>query len=491
VAKTSGASLRRRASFSNLGFVLNNGIIIHIANTVSMAKSAKKILILLITPLVFLFGTARLAADLSRAQSTDDLEKQAADLAAQQSELQQRLNAIENQIADYQQGLKSIQGQKNTLQNKISRLDSQKSILELRAEATDLQLNDLYAEAAMTGAYIDDSTDKAQRAEKQIGELLNIISRNDNERSFFDSLLSRDNLSDVITEFKYDGLILGGLSDSLAGLKQLKQNLSKRADDLARERSDIQNLRAIQQLQLESLADATAEQAVLLASANNEEGAYRAGLENARETAAKIRSRIYNLMDALEQINFGQAVQIAEWAGGQTGVRAAFLLAILTQESNLGKNVGTCNRAGDPPSKSYKAVMNPTRDQPIFLGLMKQLGRDPDNTPISCPMHDKNGNQIGWGGAMGPAQFIPSTWAGYSDKVTAITGHPADPWDIRDAFLAAAIKLGHDGAASQDGEWAAAMRYFSGGTDARFSFYGDQVVARADKYQQDIDKLDN
>ena len=31
-------------------------------------------------------------------------------------------------------------------------------------------------------------------------------------------------------------------------------------------------------------------------------------------------------------------------------MRPAFLLAILTQESDLGKNVGTCNRAGDPPS---------------------------------------------------------------------------------------------------------------------------------------------
>jgi len=34
---------------------------------------------------------------------------------------------------------------------------------------------------------------------------------------------------------------------------------------------------------------------------------------------------------------------------------------------------------------------------------------------------------------MGPAQFIPSTWMGYKDKVAALTGkNPPNPWDIRD-----------------------------------------------------------
>ena len=90
---------------------------------------------------------------------------------------------------------------------------------------------------------------------------------------------------------------------------------------------------------------------------------------------------------------------------------------------------------------------------------------------------------------MGPAQFIPSTWMGYRDKVTAITGKSANPWDIRDAFLAAALLLKASGAGSESGEWAAAMRYFSGSTNPRFRFYGDSVVSLAEKYQEDIDNL--
>jgi hypothetical protein len=54
---------------------------------------------------------------------------------------------------------------------------------------------------------------------------------------------------------------------------------------------------------------------------------------------------MYELLGGGKQIDFGEAVTIAKWVSGQvSGVEPAFLLAILTQESSLGKNVGTCNR---------------------------------------------------------------------------------------------------------------------------------------------------
>ena len=135
--------------------------------------------------------------------------------------------------------------------------------------------------------------------------------------------------------------------------------------------------------------------------------------------------------------------------------------------------------------------MKPDRDQEPFIAITKELGRDPDITPVSCPMRDKKGKRVGWGGAMGPAQFIPSTWMGYKAKVSTITGKsPADPWDIRDAFMAAALLLKNNGADStKDGQWKAAMRYFSGGTNTKYRFYGDNVLTLTAKYEQDIKDL--
>jgi len=99
---------------------------------------------------------------------------------------------------------------------------------------------------------------------------------------------------------------------------------------------------------------------------------------------------------------------------------------------------------------------------------------------------------FGWGGAMGPAQFIPSTWVLYKDKITAITGKPADPWNIKDAFLAAGLLLRDAGASRQtyDAEWKAAMIYFSGSTNPAYSFYGNSVMAIAKEYEQDIAQLE-
>ena len=135
--------------------------------------------------------------------------------------------------------------------------------------------------------------------------------------------------------------------------------------------------------------------------------------------------------------------------------------------------------------------MSPKRDQPHFPTITEELGLNTDTTPISCPMRDRKGKQIGWGGAMGPAQFIPSTWMAYRDRVSNITGRPANPWDIRDAFLAAAIKLGGSGAVGQGeaGEWRAAMLYFSGSTNTRFRFYGDNVLNIARRYQAEVEAL--
>ena len=275
-------------------------------------------------------------------------------------------------------------------------------------------------------------------------------------------------------------------------MKKTKQELTQQKEVFAEQQEDSVNLLALQTVQQKELGNSLGEQAQLLQETRGKEELYQQALSDSKKRAAQIRNRIYELLGGGKQSSFGEAVQIADWVSKQTGVRTAFLLAILTQESNLGKNVGTCNRSGDPPEKSWRVVMKPERDHKPFLTITEELGRDPDVTPVSCPMKDKNGNQVGWGGAMGPAQFIPSTWMGYRDKVTKLTGKPANPWDIRDAFIAAAIKLKADGAnGTEDGEWKAAMRYFSGSTNTKYRFYGDNVLKLAEKYQNDIDELNN
>lgn len=413
---------------------------------------------------------------------------QAQTTADDQASLQKQLDDIEKEISQLQTDLKSLASQKNTLQNKIKQLEKQKAALALKIKANNLQLDNVNLQVQGTQQKMKANSDKMDTIKSQMSEYLKSIYLADNYSLLY--IVLRDGtLSSIFQEIESNQQILNQLDSLLSQAKDLGNQLKQEADDLANQQDSLENLRRIQNLQSQNLTDLTGAQKDLLKQTKGKESLYQSNLSDAKKQAQEIRNRLYALLEVQKQINFGQAVQIATWAAGQTGVRPAFLLGILTQESNLGRNVGTCNRAGDPPTKSYKVVMHPTRDQPKFLDITSALGRNPDITPISCPMHDKQGNQIGWGGAMGPAQFIPSTWVGYSNKVASITGKSADPWDIRDAFLAASLKVAADGATSQANEWAAAMRYFSGSTNPAYSFYGDNVVALTQKYQSDIAQM--
>jgi len=351
-----------------------------------------------------------------------------------------------------------------------------------------LRIADLDSRLDATQSAINESIAKIRLFKQQMTQLIRTINEYDDYPLLY-MIIAKNSLSDALDEMAKYSQIFIGLDGLLDQVLQIKNQLDQQAQILAQQQEEAENLLSIKTLQQQQLSGSMNSQTNLLKETKGREINYQAVLSNSQKRAAEIRNRLYQLLGVSVQITFGQALEIAQWASSQTGVRAAFLLAILTQESNLGKNVGTCNRPGDPPEKSWRVVMKPTRDQQPFLAITKELGMDPDITPVSCPMRDSKGNRIGWGGAMGPAQFIPSTWMGYKDRVTAITGTTANPWDIRDAFIAAAIKLKADGAGTVSGEWTAAMRYFSGSTNLKYRFYGDSVVAIANQYQSDIDSL--
>lgn len=409
-------------------------------------------------------------------------------VSSERTQLQQQLKDLEKQITSYQSQLKTIKGQKNTLQNKIASLKKQQELLDSQIRISALQLTDINLQEIAIQKNIDLNKIKTTELRTELSRLISLMNIEDN-RSFLYILLLSSSLDEAFkSRTVYDQLI-SQLGQKLKEKNITDTELNNNINTLEEKRRDQNNLLAIKALQQKQLADSVTEQNSILKTTKGKESAYQAQLTDKQKEVAAIKNRLYQLLEVDKQITFGQAVSIAQWASSQTGVRAAFLLAVLTQESSLGKNVGTCNRAGDPPSKSWKVVMKPERDQGPFKTITSELGLNIDTTPVSCPMKDKTGKQIGWGGAMGPAQFIPSTWMGYRAKVTAVTGKAANPWDIRDAFLAAAIKLKADGAGSQSGEWTAAMKYFSGGTNPAYRFYGDNVVATAADYASDIEKM--
>lgn len=281
----------------------------------------------------------------------------------------------------------------------------------------------------------------------------------------------------------------------LSDIKELKTNLENQKEALEQEKAQTQRLLQIQILQKQDLASTQGSQEKLLADTKGKEATYQKLLLESQKRAQEIRSRIFELIGVPKAPTFGEAYSIAKFVSSITGIRAAFLLAVLTQESNIGKNVGQCYLTNATTGEGIRVsnnkkelrTMNPKRDVPYFLAITQELGRDPYNTPVSCPIASVGG----YGGAMGPAQFIPETWAklGYGKKVQDVTGKSADPWNINDAFLAAGLYLKDSGGVKD--EFKAAMRYFSGSTWSKYEeFYGRSVLAIANGYEQDIKTLE-
>ncbi|MBI4121684.1 MAG: lytic murein transglycosylase, partial [Candidatus Ryanbacteria bacterium] len=275
------------------------------------------------------------------------------------------------------------------------------------------------------------------------------------------------------------------LQDSFDVLRDTKHEEEIARDEFIDKRQEQSQLRALQELERKQLEKNEAERKNLLKVTRGKESEYKKVLAQKQKTAASIRTQLF-LLQGSPSIPFEKAVEYAEEASQKTGVRVAFVLGVIAQESDLGRNVGQCNLPGDPPNRKWQKIMKPSRDHEPYRRITSALGLDPDSMPLSCPM------SVGWGGAMGPAQFIPSTWELYQDKIARATGHnPPNPWNPEDAFMASAIYLGELGANTRAGESKAAAKYFAGGNwnSSLGRAYASQVLAKVETYQGQIDLI--
>jgi len=402
-------------------------------------------------------------------------------------ELEKQIQLIEGDITKTQQEKKSFQNDIYVLRNRIKKLN-------LQIEQSNIIIFDLQEQIGDTSTSITRTEESIVKEKDQLGKLLLRLYQEDN-KSKAEILLTGSSLSDFFNNVVALEALSAKNKQLLSNIEELYVYLTGQKDALETEKSEEENFVKIQILQKQESSNVKAETEQLLSTTQGKESEYKRLLADRQKEAQQIRSRIFELIGVPNAPTFGEAVEIAKAVSTQTGVRPALLLAVLTQESNIGKNVGQCflinTKTGAGVSTkgtNFSNVMKPTRDVQPFLQITKELGRDPFATPVSCPIPSIGG----YGGAMGPAQFIPSTWAGYQSRLAVLKGSPADPWDIKDAFLASGLYLADGGAAKQtyNAEWCAAQRYFSGRCSTKYRFYGDSVMALAQKYDQDIKKLD-
>jgi len=419
------------------------------------------------------------------AQMTPQEERQA---------LEKELRELEEKIAQYEVDITKTEKEKRTLENQIYILRKRIEQLDLQIYQSNLMIKDLSYQIKDTELSIDQTEKKIKKSRADLANILQLIYEKD-KRSIIEILLSEAELSDFFDDLMALETLNSKSKELLEDIKSLKATLENQKEALDEEKTDLENVVKIKLLQKQESESTKKEKDYFLRLTEKEYQEYLKKKGEAEKRVAEIRARIFELIGVPKAPTFGEAYEIAKYVESVTGVRPALLLAVMTQESNIGKNVGQCYLKNPSTGsgvtayngKEISRVMNPTRDVPYFLAITQELGRDSYNTPVSCPM------SVGWGGAMGPAQFIPDTWAnpkyGYGQKVSEITGKTADPWDIKDAFLAAGLYLRDLGASSN--EFKAVMRYFSGYHWSKWEeFYGRSVLAIAARYEKDIKQIE-
>jgi len=403
------------------------------------------------------------------------------------------------QSEEIEKDLNKTNQEKQTLKNTIYSLNKKIRNLNYQISQSNLIIKDLGLQIEDTEGSIKKTSLEIENSKRQLADILQSIYKED-QKSIIEILFAENDLSDFFSNMVSLKCLNEKSKNLLQNIRVLKSNLENQKVFLDEEKNDLETMIEIQTVQKQRNAEVKQEQEYYLKLTEQEYQKYLEEKRKIDQKAAEIRARIFELIGVPKAPTFGEAYEMAKYVEGITGVRPAFLLAVLTQESSIGKNVGQCylkdpvTGAGEVISSGRKLskVMKPSRDVGPFLTITKEIGRDPYQTPVSCPM------SYGWGGAMGPAQFIPATWMIYRDRLEKITGKPGDPWDIKDAFLAAALYLSDYGAAKQtyNGEFNAALSYFAGPSWYKSSYskvyrrdYGYPVMAIVERYESDIEKI--
>ena len=398
---------------------------------------------------------------------------------SRKSELQEELKAYEQQISQYQDLVQQKQQEGNSLKRDIDILNAKISSAKLAIKARDISIKNLNQEIQQKSENISFLSGEMGKSKEALGDFLRRINERDNFSVVEIALVYQD-LSLFLNEVESTNQLQFSLQDSLGRFENLKVEEEDAREELLNKKNEELELRSIQELQKKKLDADEAEKQRILKATKGIEAGYQKTLDDKKKSAATIKSQLF-LLTGSPDIPFEKAVEYANLAEKHTGIRPAFLLAVITEESNLGQNVGKGNWKVDLSHSRCKS------QREAFVEITSELGLNPDLMPVS---------KKAWygycGGAMGPAQFIPTTWKLFKKGVTKITGNnPPNPWDPKDAFVASALLLRDNGARAGDtnSEWKAAMKYLAGvnWNKPAYRFYGDDIMAIAIKYQDQID----
>jgi membrane-bound lytic murein transglycosylase B len=422
-----------------------------------------------------------------------------AEIQAQEAKWRAELEATEKEIAEWEGILKSTKQGTASLERDAAVLQAKINEAKAFIRKRQIQIEQLTHDISLKTKTITELEAKIGRGKESLAAIIRSTNEMDSY-SLAEVVLSNKNLSEFFENIDSYDSIKKSLEQQFAEIRDLQSKTDSERKALDEKRTQEADTKAKVEADKRKVELDEKEKQRLIQINKTQEKTYSQVIAEKEKKAAQIRAALFALRDT-EGIAFGDALKYANLASNKTGVRPALILAILTQESDLGKNQGSClvnnidtgDGAGKNTGTLFEQVMKAPRDTVPFKDITDRLGKDWKMTPVSCPPGTKWTKSRGYGGGMGPSQFIPSTWELFKNKLGSnlgIDANSVNPWNPEHAILATAVYMADLGAAggSYSAERNAACRYYSGaacspGRKPANVFYGDQVMAKAENIQ--------
>jgi len=290
--------------------------------------------------------------------------------AERRARLERELQVVEQQITAQQRLVTDTRTQRQSLERDIKVIEGEIKQAQLGIQARAIairQLSDQIGEKEEVLSILD------QRLKRQHQTVADLVRKSValEDISLVELFLNNKSFSDFFTDMAQFQAIKRSLNESMLVLQGIKRDTEYQKDVLFEKQQTEAEMKFVQELQKKEIEVKEREKENILTVTKGQEAEYQRILQSQQQTAAQLRSALFQLLGGGGGIPLPEAVRLSQYAQSKTGVDAALILAILEQETNLGSHLGSCvyndMRGGRP-------VMHPDRDAPVFLAVGRILG---------------------------------------------------------------------------------------------------------------------
>jgi peptidoglycan hydrolase CwlO-like protein len=395
------------------------------------------------------------------------LQENQAQLQAKQSEL----SNLDGKIKELSQKQASASNEAELAADQLAYVSQQLQAAQLQYDQTLLSITILKQDIGDSETEILSLESEADQTRQLLRESLRALYQQE-QSSLLDVVLGSTSLSALMSERRTYYEIQQRALQYVSDLQQRQKAVAEHIMQLDLQHRQMQQLKDLQAFQQADLSEQQDAKDNFLKLKQQQQAQYAREIAETKQARTEIEQQLFSLKGLGVDLALNDAYQAARFAGSLTRIRPALLLGIVKVETNVGATLG---------SGRFPDDMHPS-SRDAFLELTSQLKLDPFTTPISR----RPSNYQGWGGAMGPGQFMPSTWLGLAPRISQLINKPVpDPFSLADALVGVGIMMADRGASDPAKEAEAVGRYLAGPNWQYHLWYSARVLAVAAEYEKE------